>query len=318
MEGRTCPSSVRGDEMICARGQHWKFGYREALSPQICRSVLVVVGIYLGAYLAICPLGAADLAWTQRLAYFALGAVLCAPLCYTEYVVTLYLTRHWAPPYIALAVAAATLLAISTSVAIAYGVDALSGGILHPYDLPTVYLFMTLSVALCSAVIHYLVSQRVKNGPSGDAETDTAAKAGSPQAPETGAAAVGATGPQTAEPPCMFLARLPGEVGHDIIYLKMSDHYVEVVTTLGRCTILMRFADAVAELGDRGLRVHRSYWVAYSHVEGWRRHSQRLLLQLTGGHALPVSRTYLGNVRAALTRRRPGAGTTGRTPAGDP
>ncbi len=316
MEDSPCPSSVRDDEMAAAGGRQWELAYREALSPYIFRRVLVVVGIYLGAYTAICPLGANDLAWTHRLAYSGLGAALCAPLCHAEYVVVLYLTRHWSPFHITMAVAATFLVATPTSVVIAYGIDTLLGGILHPHDLSTVYLFMLLSVALCGAVVHYLVSQRVRNEPSGDPGTDTAAKPGSPPAPDTSVAAVGAASPQRAEPPSTFLDRLPVEAGRDVIYLKMSDHYVEVVTTLGHCAVLMRFVDAVAELGDRGLRVHRSYWVAYSHVEGWRRHNQRWLLQLTDGHVVPVSRSYLGNVRAALMRHQPAAGTKGRTPAG--
>ena len=307
MEERVCPSSVQGDEISGAAGHRWEFAYREALSPYIFRRVPVVVGIYLGAYAAICPLGVDHLTWMSRTVYLALGAAFCAPLCYAEYVVTLYLTRHWTPHLIALAVAAGTLVAASTSVAIAYGIDTLSGRILHPDDLPTVYLFMTLSVVLCGAVIHCLVAQRVKNEPARDPATGTL--------PDPGTAV--AAGPHTAEPASKFLDRLPGEVGRDIVYLKMSDHYVEVVTTVGRCALLMRFADAVAELGDRGLRVHRSYWVAYSHVEGWRRHNQRTALELAGGHVVPVSRTYLGDVRAALMRRRPRVGATGRMPAAD-
>lgn len=271
MEERTCPSSVRGDEITGAGGQQWEFAYREALSPYIFWRVLVMVGIYLVGHAAIGPLGTDHLTWTQRFVYLGLGAAVSAPLCYAEYVVTLYLTRHWAPGHIALAVAASTLVLTPTVVAIGYGVDTLSGKFLHPDDLATVYLFATLSVVLCAAVVHYLVSQRIKNEASWDPTTDTLAKSGSLPAPGTAAA----TGPQAAEPPSKFLDRLPVEAGRDIIYLKMSDHYVTVVTTLGRCTVLMRFVDAVAELGDRGLRVHRSYWVAYPHVEGWRRHRQR-------------------------------------------
>lgn len=317
MEERTCPASVRGDEIAGAGGRQWELAYREALSPFILRRVLVVIGIYLGTYTAICPLGANDLTWTQHFVHFGLGAALCAPLCHAEYVVTLYLTRHWTPFHMAFAVVAATSVATPALVAIAYGIDTLSGGIVHTHDLPTVYLFMTLSVVLCSAVIHYLVSQRVKTGSSRGPATETDATSGSPPTPDTNVAAAGATVPQAAELPSKFLDRLAGEVGHNIIYLKMSDHYVEVVTTLGRCAMLMRFTDAVAELGDRGLRVHRSYWVAYAHVEGWRRHNQRALLQLTDGHVVPVSRTYLGNVRAALMGRRRRSDTTGRAPDGD-
>ena len=62
----------------------------------------------------------------------------------------------------------------------------------------------------------------------------------------------------------------------------------------------MRFVDAVAELdGAGGLRVHRSYWVARHHVEGAARQDGRTTLRLTGGHEVPVSRTYMAAVRAA-------------------
>ena len=61
-----------------------------------------------------------------------------------------------------------------------------------------------------------------------------------------------------------------------------------------------RFADAVAELGDQGMQVHRSYWVARRHVVGIERRTERTVLLLTGGEVVPVSRTYLAAVREAL------------------
>ena len=62
----------------------------------------------------------------------------------------------------------------------------------------------------------------------------------------------------------------------------------------------MRFADAVAELdGVGGLRVHRSYWVARRHVVCADRSHGRTTLRLTGGHEVPVSRTYMAAVRGA-------------------
>ena len=304
MDGTISPS-VGDNDLPGVHAQPWQFAYRQALSPYILRRMLIAVGLYAVAYTAICPLGANELPWNQRLAYVALSSVLCAPVFHAEYVVTLYLTRFWSPFHIALAVVATTLVAAPTCTAIVFGVDTLFRANLRSYGLATTWLFMTVSVMSCSAVIHYLVNQRVKNESCRGPERDTADKPGSPPAPDTSVGSVATAAAQAAEPPSKFLDRLPVEVGRDVIYLKMSDHYVEVVTTLGQCAILMRFADAVAELGDRGLRIHRSYWVAYPHVEGWRRHNQRTLVQLTGGHMAPVSRTYLGNVRAALMRGSP-------------
>ena len=83
-------------------------------------------------------------------------------------------------------------------------------------------------------------------------------------------------------PGARFLDRLPEKLGRDLVYLKTADHYVEAVTTAGSTLVLMRFADAVDELdGAGGLRVHRT------------------TLRLTGGHEVPVSRTYMAAVRAA-------------------
>ena len=312
MDG-TCFSSVRGNDATGARGRQWEFAYREALSPYLFRRVLIVIGIYLGAYTAMCPLGSNDLPWTLRLAYFGLSTALCAPLFYAEYVVTLYLTRYWTACCITVAVAAATFIATPTSIAIIYGVDRLFGTDLPAYGLPKVYLFMTLSVVLCSAVVHYLLAQRLKNESAAGPAADTVAEAASPS-PQPIVAATAEAGSKPAEPPSKFFDRLPPEVGRDIIYLKMSDHYVEVVTTTGRCTILMRFADAVTELGDHGIRVHRSYWIAYPHVNSWQRHGPRTSLRLTGDPMVPVSRTYLSDVRAAVARYRGRAGATAAAP----
>ncbi|MDE0202260.1 MAG: LytTR family DNA-binding domain-containing protein [Rhodospirillaceae bacterium] len=101
-------------------------------------------------------------------------------------------------------------------------------------------------------------------------------------------------------PGARFLDRLPEKLGRDLVYLKTADHYVEAFTTAGSTLVLMRFADAVAELdGAGGLRVHRSYWVARRHVTGAARQDGRTTLRLTGGHEVPVSRTYIAAVRAA-------------------
>ena len=305
----TCSPSVRDDDLSGVKGRPWQFAYREALSPYVFARVLIVIGLYMGAYVAICPLGTTDLPWIQRLAYFTLGSSLVAPLCHSGYAVTLYLVRFRTPGCIAAAVVAQVFVAALTATATAYGVDSLFLSELPAYGFATVYVFMTLSVALCSAVVHYLVSQRVKNEAGGR----TAAEPGSP-APSAGdAAAPVARGGVASTTSSKFLHRLPREVGRDIVWLRMNDHYVDVFTTSGQCAVLIRFVDAIAELGDIGGRVHRSHWVAWSHVEGWERRSQRPRLRLTDGRLVPVSRTYLHDVRDALERHRADADPTPRT-----
>ena len=89
-------------------------------------------------------------------------------------------------------------------------------------------------------------------------------------------------------------------VGRDVVFLNVCGHYINVVTTAGSCLVLMRFADAMAALGNSGLQVHRSYWVAHRHVIGILRRDERTLVRVTGPHEIPVSRTHLAAVRAAL------------------
>ena len=99
-----------------------------------------------------------------------------------------------------------------------------------------------------------------------------------------------------------LLKLLPERLGTDLIFIKSEDHYLEVHTTVGSSLIKMRFSDAVAELSDRGIKVHRSYWVATHHVTRSVRSGKRTLLRLTGDHKVPVSVTHMPAVRAALRR----------------
>ena len=95
---------------------------------------------------------------------------------------------------------------------------------------------------------------------------------------------------------------LPDGLGTDLVFIKSEDHYLEVHTTAGSSLIKMRFSDAIAELGERGLKVHRSYWVAVRHVTRSVRTGKRTVLRLTGDHRVPVSMTHLRAVRALLAR----------------
>lgn len=288
--------NVEGDERY-----PWRAAYREALTPYVFRRVLALLGLYLVAWAALCPLGINDLTWTQRAVFITLSLGLCAPLCYAEYVVTLYLTRSWTRLGVALAVVGATFLAVPTATVIAYGVDTLLfPEVLAVADLQTVYLIKTLSILFCTAVVHYLVNGRVAKGTGSGPLTPQPRETPAANAPDRPAATPAAAGPEAATSGTTFIRRLPEEAGPDVIYLKMSDHYVEVVTGSGRYPLLMRFADAIDELGDAGIRVHRSYWVALRHVEGWAKHKQRPFLRLTGGDMIPVSRTYLPAARATI------------------
>lgn len=98
-----------------------------------------------------------------------------------------------------------------------------------------------------------------------------------------------------------FLKRLPFDLGQQIVSLSTQDHYVEVTTQKGSALILIRFQDALAELGTYGgVQIHRSHWVALDSVHKTMRQDGKLVVQLQDGRILPVSRTYAQTVRAVF------------------
>lgn len=97
-----------------------------------------------------------------------------------------------------------------------------------------------------------------------------------------------------------FLERVPARLGEDVLALEAEDHYVRVHTPLGSTLILMRFADAVAEMeGADGLRTHRSWWVAKAAVRNFVSRGRRMDLVLEGGLTVPVTREASSQVRRA-------------------
>lgn len=114
----------------------------------------------------------------------------------------------------------------------------------------------------------------------------------------TAAMASGDPVPQTDAGRVPLLLRLkPANRGLPL-HLTVSDHYTEVTTTLGRELILLRFADALGELGAvPGLQVHRSHWVSDAHFERLVRDNGRIAILLRDGTEVPVSRTYAAAVR---------------------
>ncbi len=62
----------------------------------------------------------------------------------------------------------------------------------------------------------------------------------------------------------------------------------------------MRFADVLEELeGLSGLRVQRSHWVNQTAIESAHKAGGKITLTLKNGSTVPVSRSYLADVRKA-------------------
>jgi hypothetical protein len=106
--------------------------------------------------------------------------------------------------------------------------------------------------------------------------------------------------PAGAAPP-KFLERLPLKLrGCELYAVQAEDHYLRLHTSKGSDLILMRLADAVAELeGIEGAQTHRSWWVAKAAVTDARRADGRAVLTLTDGVQAPVSRSHAGALREA-------------------
>lgn len=97
-----------------------------------------------------------------------------------------------------------------------------------------------------------------------------------------------------------LIERLQPRLRGKLLYLSMQDHYVEVVTDKGSELILMRMSDAVDETAPvEGLQIHRSYWIASDAVTGTIRRDGRLILRMSDGAELPVSRNRIGLVKDA-------------------
>ena len=294
--------------------------YRQILGWPVVILSLVTALVAAVMLSVVGPLGMEDaLTLVRRLTLVAIVSVICWPFCLSLAAVVLYLTRFRPPLQIAIACTIGTLCMIAPCTAVAYAIY----GLLRPEDaahLEVADIYRNLAVFLFawSALVHYVACQRAKlwlatsatqgipmasPAPSGarvsKAEAAAAGdgEAGQPNADgaQTETAALPKEGASS-----RFFERLPNTLGRDIVFLNVSGHYINVVTTTGSCLVLMRFADAIAELGNLGMQVHRSYWVAHRHITGILRRDERTLVRVTGRHEVPVSRTHLATVRTAL------------------
>lgn len=311
----------------------WHDAYAELLGRPVVAIAFANVALFVVAMTIFGPLGTLeDFRPPRRFLYWALCAVLTFPFCYALAAVTLYLTRFGSLIQIVPTVAVAVLFEGALCVAVVCAADWVFRPAEHAHiDLLNTYLTVTAVIAVCTFFVHYVTFQRVRNAgataaadrspdaaaspatngdaaPAADAETASAggdgtvgtAAPGDPAQPTTPQA----TAPQPTARQARFYDRLSRTVSRDVIYLKVDDHYVDVCTSGGSCLLLIRFADAVADLGDLGMQVHRSYWAAHCHMIATVRRDKRTMLRLTGGHEVPVSRSCLPAVRDALQAKR--------------
>ncbi|NTE35030.1 LytTR family DNA-binding domain-containing protein [Agrobacterium tumefaciens] len=103
-----------------------------------------------------------------------------------------------------------------------------------------------------------------------------------------------------------LLERLPPQKRGELLRLSVQDHYTEIVTTRGHQLVLLRFSDALKEIGQtEGLQVHRSHWIADADAVSLRKQAGRLHVITRDGTEIPVSRSYSAVVQARFTVHAP-------------
>jgi hypothetical protein len=289
--------------------------HHEILDASVLLVSAAVVLVGAVALAVFGPIGIDDsLGPARRLAFVATCSALCWPLCHSLGACILRFARHLPPRQIALACTGGVLFSTVPCTAIVFTTYCIfEPEVAVQIGIGHTYLNVTVAVIPYSLLIYYSACLRVRLRGSAlsRAGTDTAAGiANPPTLPAAGNPATAqhhdsAAGVLPAQ--IRFLDRLPDVAGRDVVYLHVHGHYIDVVTATGTHSLLMRFADAVAELGGLGIQVHRSYWCALRHVTAAVRQDERTVLRVTGGHEVPVSRTYLNAVRAAI----PNSGDSG-------
>lgn len=259
---------------------------REAIDlRRLARAAAVAVAVGLG-FGIMAPFETGRLAsWMARLCYWQMAILL--PWVQISAAMTLArsapFAQGWSPMRLGIAVVLATAVPITAELAL------LNTAILgSPIDRPEDGLWLLGAELVVSAMITLPALAIARQTP--------------PPAPSPPPSPL-PLGPLAAVAVPGFARRIPASLGGSLLALEMEDHYLRVHTTAGSALILMRLSDALVELaGFDGLQVHRSWYVARAAVISLQREGQRLSLILVNQMRVPVSRTHMKTVLAALQR----------------
>jgi len=154
-----------------------------------------------------------------------------------------------------------------------------------------IWLYATI-ITLAIVVLFVTLGELMRTSPAATAEAVSLPMANAP-------AATQAPAPTAAQTPAI-LERVSLPQRGKLIALIVEDHYVDVVTDKGKTLVLMRLADAIREAAPlAGLQVHRSHWVALDAVVRTQRSEGKVMIELSNGMRLPVSRGYLPAAKEA-------------------
>ncbi|MEL7129662.1 MAG: LytTR family DNA-binding domain-containing protein [Pseudomonadota bacterium] len=98
-----------------------------------------------------------------------------------------------------------------------------------------------------------------------------------------------------------LLEDFPVQLGDDLIRVSAQDHYCEIVTSLGKHLLPVRFSDCIAALMTYdGVQTHRSHWVSLQHIKELETSGSAHVCQLSNGDTVPVSRRRYSALRHTL------------------
>ncbi len=92
--------------------------------------------------------------------------------------------------------------------------------------------------------------------------------------------------------------KLPEVIGRDIVAISSDLHYLNVHTVLGKFLVLGSLKHYAEALGDQGVLVHRSNWVAKHHVVKVRTSGEEAYCLMSNGLKVPISRSKKKQVKA--------------------
>ncbi len=99
---------------------------------------------------------------------------------------------------------------------------------------------------------------------------------------------------------------LPSEKRGEVWLISAADHYVEISTRNGTHMHRMTMKSAVEKAGpSKGLRVHRSHWVAFAAMLSLEKDGERTMLTLRSGQRVPISQKNVAMVACFLDRDCP-------------
>jgi hypothetical protein len=90
-----------------------------------------------------------------------------------------------------------------------------------------------------------------------------------------------------------ILQRVDPSLRGDLYAISVRDHYVDVQTSAGNASLLLRLGDAMTEAEPtKGAQVHRSHWVAWDAVSGVESEAGKMFVRLHNGNRVPVSKNH--------------------------